>query len=175
MAAPSAGTAERTAEPTGAEAMVAALPARPPITIAPRQIAEYRRLGYTKVEGVLTAEETAALQAVTDGFLQESRGTATHTDVFDLEPGHTAEFPKLRRIKNPGANHPLYQRMIDHPVIAGVVEQFFGVGQGVRTNGDKLNMKSPGVGSPVQWHQDWVRAVAQPPARPHPTTSRSCP
>ena len=29
-------------------------------------------------------------------------------------------------------------------------------GRGVRQQGDKLNMKSPGVGSPVQWHQDWA-------------------
>ena len=27
---------------------------------------------------------------------------------------------------------------------------------GVRAQGDKLNMKSPGIGSPVQWHQDWA-------------------
>ena len=30
------------------------------------------------------------------------------------------------------------------------------VGPGVRTNGNKLNMKSPEYGSPVEWHQDWA-------------------
>jgi ectoine hydroxylase-related dioxygenase (phytanoyl-CoA dioxygenase family) len=138
------------------EQMVAALPTREPMTIPAAEIAAYHRLGYAKVENVLTEQEVRALQAVTDGFLEQSRATTTHTEIFDLEPGHTPEFPKLRRIKNPGLNHPLYMHMIHHPIIARVVEQFFGKGRGVRTNGDKLNMKSPGIGSPVQWHQDWA-------------------
>jgi ectoine hydroxylase-related dioxygenase (phytanoyl-CoA dioxygenase family) len=30
------------------------------------------------------------------------------------------------------------------------------IGYGLRTNGNKLNMKQPGYGSPVEWHQDWA-------------------
>jgi len=132
------------------------LPMREPIAIPREEIEAYHELGYAKVENVLHPEEIAALREVCDEFLEMSRSATTHTDVFDLEPGHTADFPKLRRIKNPGLNHPVFQRMAYHPILCGVVEQFFGVGRGVRQQGDKLNMKSPGVGSPVQWHQDWA-------------------
>ena len=30
------------------------------------------------------------------------------------------------------------------------------IGYGLRCNGNKLNMKQPGYGSPVEWHQDWA-------------------
>ena len=124
-------------------------PCAAPITVRPEQIASYHELGYSKVEGVLTDAEIIALREVCDAFLETSRGTETHTDILDLEPGHTPAVPKLRRVKNPAGNHPIFDRMLRHPVICGIVEQFFGVGRGVRTNGDKLNMKSPGIGSPV--------------------------
>ena len=129
---------------------------RAPFMISQEEVRLYHERGYAKVEGVLTDAELDALRRVCDAYLELSRGAQTHTDVFDLEPGHTAEQPQLRRIKNPAANHAVFNYMLRHPVIVSVVEQFFGVGRGVRTNGDKLNMKSPGVGSPVQWHQDWA-------------------
>jgi ectoine hydroxylase-related dioxygenase (phytanoyl-CoA dioxygenase family) len=30
------------------------------------------------------------------------------------------------------------------------------LGPGVRLHGSKINMKAPGYGSPVEWHQDWA-------------------
>ena len=129
-------------------------PSQALVTVGEDVIASYRELGYAKIEGVLSPDEVAALQVVVDNYLESSRSAETHSDVFDLEPGHAHDTPKLRRIKNPGRNHPLFRRMIRHPVIVDIVEQFFGRGRGVRTNGDKLNMKSPGHGSPVQWHRE---------------------
>ncbi len=41
-----------------------------------------------------------------------------------------------------------------HAGILDIVEDL--LSPGVRTNGDKLNMKSPQFGSPVEWHQDWA-------------------
>ena len=35
-----------------------------------------------------------------------------------------------------------------------MVEQL--LGPGIRFQNTKLNMKSPGFGSPVEWHQDWA-------------------
>eukprot|EP01043_Picozoa_sp_COSAG02_P098507 COSAG02_NODE_34652_length_480_cov_1.606299_1_plen_120_part_10 len=101
---------------------------RDAIVVPPEQVAEYRANGFTKVEGVLTQEEIEALQQVCDEFLELSRTATTHTEVFDLEPGHTPAEPKLRRVKNPGLNHPLFKRMVYHPVITAIVEQFFGPG-----------------------------------------------
>ena len=73
---------------------------------------------------------------------------------FDLEPSHTAETPRLRRIKNPASHHPFYARFLRDKRILDIVEQL--LGPGIRINSNKLNMKSSGGGSAVEWHQDWA-------------------
>jgi ectoine hydroxylase-related dioxygenase (phytanoyl-CoA dioxygenase family) len=116
------------------------------------QVDFYHENGYLGVDGVLSAAEVAELQRVTDAFVDQSRSATGHTDAFDLEPGHTAENPRLRRLKNPIKHHVVYDRALKHPKILDIVEQL--IGPGVRTNGNKLNLKSAGFGSPVEWHQD---------------------
>ncbi|MEM7028136.1 MAG: phytanoyl-CoA dioxygenase family protein [Chloroflexota bacterium] len=118
------------------------------------QIAHYQDQGYLGVEGVFSPEEIVELQQVTDDFVEQSRLVTEHTDVFDLEPGHTSENPRLRRLKNPILHHDVYDRAIRQNTVLDIVEQL--IGKGVRTNGNKLNMKSAGYGSAVEWHQDWA-------------------
>ena len=74
--------------------------------------------------------------------------------MFDLEPGHTAAHPQLRRLKSPAAEDPVYDRTLRHDTILDIVAQL--IGPTIRTNGNKLNMKSAGFGSEVEWHQDWA-------------------
>lgn len=119
-----------------------------------KDIAFYQEHGYLGVEGVFSAAEVAELQRVTDDFVEQSRQFTEHTDVFDLEPGHTPENPRLRRLKNPIAQHSVYDQTLRHPKVLAIVEQL--IGPGLRTNGNKLNMKSAGFGSAVEWHQDWA-------------------
>jgi len=118
------------------------------------QIDFYHTNGYLGVENVLSAAEVAELQKITDDFVDRSRQVTEHTNVFDLEPGHTPETPRLRRLKNPINHHEIYDRTMRHPRILDIVEQL--IGSGVRTNGNKLNMKSAGFGSAVEWHQDFA-------------------
>jgi ectoine hydroxylase-related dioxygenase (phytanoyl-CoA dioxygenase family) len=122
--------------------------------LSSKQIDFYHENGYLGVEGVLSADEVAELRRVTEGFVQLSASVTDHTDVFDLEPGHTPESPKLRRLKDPVKQHEVYKKFLHHPRILDIVEQL--IGPGLRTNGNKLNMKSPEYGSPVEWHQDWA-------------------
>jgi ectoine hydroxylase-related dioxygenase (phytanoyl-CoA dioxygenase family) len=119
-----------------------------------QQIAFYHTNGYLSVERVLSEQEVDELRRVTDEFVEKSRQVTEHTDVFDLEPGHTPEAPRLRRLKNPASQHPVYDNTLRHPRILDIVAQL--IGPGIRYNGHKLNMKSPEYGSPVEWHQDWA-------------------
>ena len=118
------------------------------------QIDFYNENGYLGVENVLSAEEVADLQRTTDEFVEKSREVTEHTDVFDLEPGHTPANPRVRRIKNPVLHHIVYEQTLRHDRILNIVEQL--IGPGVSHNGHKLNMKYPEFGSPVEWHQDWA-------------------
>ena len=118
------------------------------------QIDFYHDRGWLGVEDVLSAEDVADLRRVTDEFVEKSRQVSVSDSVFDLEPGHSAEEPRLRRLKEPVALHPVYDRILRHENIVRVVSQL--IGPDLRQNGTKLNMKSPGFGSPVEWHQDWA-------------------
>ena len=120
---------------------------------AQAQIDFYHEYGYLGVENVLNAAELTELRRVTDEFVEKSRTVTQHTDVFDLEPGHTAENPRLRRLKDPIKQHPYYDQTLRHPKILDIVSQL--IGPGLRSNGNKLNMKYAEFGSPVEWHQDW--------------------
>ena len=122
------------------------------------QIDFYHTNGYLGVENVISAEEVAELQRVTDEFVEKSRQVPEHTDVFDLEPDHTSEAPRLRRVKDPVAQHPVYDRVSRHERIVDIVAQL--VGPNVRYSSGKLNMKSAAFGSAVEWHQDWADFTA---------------
>ncbi|MCB0111150.1 MAG: phytanoyl-CoA dioxygenase family protein, partial [Caldilineaceae bacterium] len=100
------------------------------------QIDFYHEQGYLGVENVLSPDEVAELRQVTEDFVEQSRQVTDHTAVFDLEPGHTAENPRLRRLKNPIEQHAVYDRTMRHPKILNIVSQL--IGQGIRTNGNKL-------------------------------------
>ena len=119
------------------------------------QIDQYHKRGFIAVENVLAPEHVSELQAVTDDFIEQSRNYTDNTDVFDLEPDHSPEAPKLRRIKDPHLVHEAYGRLLRHEGIINMVSQLLGT-WAVRSNGTKLNMKSGEFGSPVHWHQDWA-------------------
>ena len=118
------------------------------------QISFYHENGYLVLEDVLSVDELAELRRVTDDFVERSRSVSHHNDVYDLEANHSPERPRLRRIKNPIAQHEVYDQALRHQGILDRVEQL--IGPGVRRNNTKLNMKEPAHGSAVEWHQDWA-------------------
>lgn len=118
------------------------------------QIDTYHENGFIGVEGVFSPDEVAELQRVTDEFVDKSRAYTEHTGPFDLEPGHTSDAPRLRRLKNPIEQHQVYDQALRHPNVVKIVEQL--IGKGLHVNGNKLNLKSAGFGSAVEWHQDWA-------------------
>ena len=117
-------------------------------------IERYHHDGYIVVPNVFSAPEIADLARVTDEFVESSRKVSDHTDIYDLEPGHSASTPRVRRIKTPSRFHPAYERAVRHPGIIKVLQALWG--PSIRFDMSKLNLKSAGFGSPVEWHQDWA-------------------
>ncbi len=118
------------------------------------QIEEYNEVGAIVVPDVLTPEEVANLRAVTDGFVERARGLTGHTDVYDLEDSHSADNPRVRRIKAAHLRDPAYGDLTRHPKILAVLRDLWG--QDIRFDTAKLNLKCAGFGAPVEWHQDWA-------------------
>ena len=119
------------------------------------QIENYRNDGYLIVENVLGADEIEALRRVTDRLLDQARYVRGSDDVFDIGPGHSPATPRVRRIKHPNLVDPVYDEVLRHPAIHGIVEQLVG-SSGIRYQETKLNVKAARSGEPVEWHQDWA-------------------
>ncbi len=117
------------------------------------QLQFYRDNGYIVASGIVSPDEAATLRAVTEGFIEKSRQVDAADDVFDVEDGHTAEHPRLRRLKIPEKRDPAYEAMLHHPRVLDVLKKI--LGPNVRKQGMKLNLKPGRGGEPVEWHQDW--------------------
>ncbi len=61
----------------------------------------YEQNGYLMVEDVITKEQLNKLQEITYDFIESSRHVTKNDDIFDLDEGHSAETPRLTRIKLP--------------------------------------------------------------------------
>jgi ectoine hydroxylase-related dioxygenase (phytanoyl-CoA dioxygenase family) len=122
--------------------------------ISEQDVQDYRRDGVIVVPEVLGADTLAQVRAVIAELVAGSAKTLEHTDVYDLEPGHTAENPRVRRIKTPHKVNVLFDQIVRSPDVLDILKKL--LGPGLRLHGSKLNMKSARYGSPVEWHQDWA-------------------
>ena len=122
--------------------------------ISEQDVQAYKRDGVIVIPDVLGAATLAEVRKVIAELVAESAKTLEHTDVYDLEPGHTAENPKVRRIKAPQKVHPLFDQIVRSPAVLDILKKL--IGPDLRLHGSKLNMKSAHYGSPVEWHQDWA-------------------
>ena len=118
------------------------------------QLAKYRRDGFIVVPDVLRGEELSALRQVIGELVDGAAAVDCHTDVYDLEPSHSREQPRVRRIKTPHKVHPAFDRIVKKPEVIDILRAL--LGPDIRLHGSKLNMKSAQYGSPVEWHQDWA-------------------
>ena len=116
--------------------------------------------GYLVVENAVSGEQLDALNADFDGWVTESRDhheaygdTLDGRPRFDLEPGHTAEKPALRRVNAPvEVSDAYYQAMADSWMTECVADL---IGPNVKLHHTKINSKLPGGNTQVKWHQDF--------------------
>lgn len=117
-------------------------------------VERYRRDGFLVVHDLYSPEEVSEMRQVLAELIEGARGLETHDPVYDLEPSHRPDAPRVRRIKTPFKVHPLFRRMAEHPRLVEVLSRL--IGPDIRIQGGKINLKSAGYGSPVEWHQDWA-------------------
>ncbi|MFM9942053.1 MAG: phytanoyl-CoA dioxygenase family protein [Hyphomicrobiaceae bacterium] len=122
--------------------------------LTPAQVDFYAEHGYLMIPEALSTSEVAELRAQVDTIVADAAKITSHTDIYDLEDGHTQQSPKVRRIKTPHKHFDYFKRLIRHPGITATLAGL--LGPNIRLHGSKLNMKSAGFGAPVEWHQDWA-------------------
>jgi ectoine hydroxylase-related dioxygenase (phytanoyl-CoA dioxygenase family) len=122
--------------------------------ISDDQVHAYRRDGVIVVPNVLGAGTLASLRSILAELVAGAAEVTEHNEVYDLEPGHTPEAPRVRRIKATHKVHPAFDALVRSEPVLEILRQL--IGPGLRLHGSKLNMKSAQYGSPVEWHQDWA-------------------
>src|ERR1019366_4070743 len=108
--------------------------------ISEQDVLAYKRDGVIMVPDVLDASTLSQVRRVIAELVAGSAKTLEHTDVYDLEPGHTAENPRVRRIKAPQKVHPLFDEIVRSEAVLDILRQL--IGPNLRLHGSKLNMKS---------------------------------
>ena len=123
-----------------------------PVVLSAEQRKSYFEDGYLLVERIVPQEWIDRLLEVTDEMVQRSRSLSKSDAIFDLEPGHSAVNPRLRRLSSPAEHHATYWEFASQSIIADVASDL--VGPGVKFHHSKLNFKWASGGEEVKWHQD---------------------
>ena len=118
------------------------------------QIDEYREKGYVALEGAVPADTLAEMQRLTDELVAHSATLTASDERYDLDDSHTADAPRVRRLKKPYEHWPFFGQLVREPFILDAVEQL--IGPDIRIWNGKTNFKTPGHGFAVEWHQDWA-------------------
>ncbi|MGH8986318.1 MAG: phytanoyl-CoA dioxygenase family protein [Acidimicrobiia bacterium] len=116
------------------------------------QRTQYEREGWLAVPGLVGAEWLDRLRCVTAEFVDASRELTESTVLYDLDEGHSAEEPRLRRLTSPTDLHDEYWEFASRSVPADVAVDL--LGPDVKFHHSKLNFKAPRGGEEVKWHQD---------------------
>ncbi len=82
-----------------------------------QQVQAYRRDGVVVVPDVLDSQSLARLRQVVAELVAGAASTTEHTDVYDLEPGHTPASPRVRRIKTPHKVHAAFDEVVRSPQV----------------------------------------------------------
>lgn len=125
------------------------------------QIDEYWTDGYLYLEDALAPEQTEALVADFASWVDESRQhnhafgeTVDNRARFDIEGGHTAEHPTLRRVASPVDVSDAYLSVMRNNRALDAVTDL--IGPNVEFNNSKVNSKQPGSATHVKFHQDFM-------------------
>ncbi len=122
--------------------------------LTPDQVSAYREDGFLVIPSVFDADTVARMREAVERLVGEARGRTAHDAVYDLDPSHTPDRPRVRRIKQPHLADPVFDEVLRNPKLLGWLAQL--LPSGVRFKSSKLNMKEGGGGAPVEWHQDWA-------------------
>lgn len=116
--------------------------------------------GYLMAPGAVTQAGLAALRRDFDGWVEESRSKTQNYGAmidgrprFDLEPGHSATQPALRRINSPVEVSPAFHDVMADSRMTDYVADL--IGPNVKFHHSKVNSKLPGAATKVKWHQDF--------------------
>ena len=125
---------------------------RPPLVLSHEQREFYFENGYLLLKRFVSRQWLDRLRDVSDEFIERSRGLTESNTTLALEPTHSAENPRLRRLIDPTEHHPLFWEYVSQGPLADVAEDL--LGPAFKFHHSKLNFKWSSGGEEIKWHQD---------------------
>ena len=124
------------------------------------QVEQYEREGYIVAADAAEPDVFAGMRAQLDAWVEESREhrknygeTLIGSPRFDLEPGHSVEKPKLRRVNNPAEISETFRTAAFDGPLGDMAAAL--LGPDVKFLQCKINLKLPGTATRVDYHQDF--------------------
>ena len=124
------------------------------------QIDFFNDNGYLVVENAISSEQLAALRADFASWVEDSKShdgawgeMVNGKPRFDVEKGHSADNPALRRINAPHEVSDAYFNAMADSNMADMVADL--IGPDIKLHHTKINSKLPGSATAVKWHQDF--------------------
>lgn len=121
---------------------------------------QFWRDGVLVIEDAVSFEELGKLRSAFAEWVEESRGhesdygeTLDGRARFDLEPGHRAELPALRRVQSPEEVSEVFASTMRNARTVDFCAEL--IGPGIRFHHGKVNSKLPGAATKVKFHQDF--------------------
>jgi len=131
------------------------------LTLTQDEIDAFNRDGFLLLKHAVDAGQLAAMQAQFDDWVEESRRhdddfgeTINGKPRFDLEPGHTAAHPRLRRVNAPVEAGAAYRSAMENSRMTDAVADL--IGPNVKFHHSKINSKLPRTNTEVKYHQDFT-------------------
>lgn len=129
--------------------------------LSQEQIEQFWRDGVLTVENAVTPDQLKGLQQDFNRWIEESRShDAPYGESFDgrirfdVQPGHSAEAPALRRVQAPTEVSDAYYDAMANSRMTDMVAEL--IGPDVKLHHTKINSKLPGAATEVKWHQDFL-------------------
>ena len=124
------------------------------------QKSAFDRDGYLVIADAVTSEQLAEMRRVFSGWVEESKAhqddygtTLDHRPRFDLQPGHSAQTPGLRRVQSPEEVSEVFASVMRTAATVDYCAEL--IGPAIRFHHGKVNAKLPGTATKVKFHQDF--------------------
>lgn len=125
---------------------------RTPLALSQEQRETYFRDGFIALPAFIDTGWLQRLRDASAAFVEQSRHCNASDGRFDVEPGHSAEHPRLRRLSHPVDHDETFREFAFTSGIVDVASDL--LGPDVCYHHSKLNFKWSDGGDAVKWHQD---------------------
>ena len=123
-------------------------------TLSQEELDRYHERGYLVIHDALPPNRLQEVIEETERMCAVARTITTGTPMLDVDPAHTPEKPRIRRIKSQHEHSEFFHAFAAEPLIMDLLDPI--LPSGIRLHNSKINMKSAGVGESIEWHQDWA-------------------